>query len=212
MRGGGTFTVRELILEESFRKSCTTELTPLAVLFNALCVLIGALGLREDDRTTILPDHTVAYALVRRGVHLMGGLATREESKILQSQAFLERLLESSLERSQNLNPSQELTTEDLDYLPQNRLSNHERFDLNLAQRLGQGRLHTAQTPTNCPSHVESPAITTTDSFLHSLYGKDEADWQRNLDDAFPWPAKLSGPSSEIGVPDMDSFIFDSIL
>jgi hypothetical protein len=72
----------------ALRKTCMAELTPLLALSNALCVLIGAFGLREDDRTAILSDQTKAHALIRRGVQSVGSWSLGEEVRYCEVKHF----------------------------------------------------------------------------------------------------------------------------
>jgi hypothetical protein len=197
--------------QESFCKACTTA-DFFTVFFNAVCVLIGASGLREDDRTAVLPDQARVDALIRQGVHSIGELATQGGSKLLQSQRFLQGLIVSCFGRSRDLAPSRALAPTDLDTLQQNRLTCHERCGVDPMQCISRDQPSVPFTPANGLIHAESPPIFTTESSLHALNGKDEADWQRNLEEAFPWPVELLGDPSGIGTLDEGSFMFDSIL
>lgn len=69
----------------------------LPVVFNALCVLFGAMGLRTEDHSAIVPELSKAQMLMQRGLSNIHDMASRGGSKVARSERFLRRLMKAAL-------------------------------------------------------------------------------------------------------------------
>jgi hypothetical protein len=73
--------------------------------FNALCVLFGAIGAQKSDNTAIIPDPTRNKSVIRQGFRNIREMACRGGTKVVQSEKFLRALLKTMSSRGRKVNP-----------------------------------------------------------------------------------------------------------
>lgn len=81
------------------------------VIFNSLCVLFGAMGLRKDDLSSVLPDVAKAKSVVHQGFGNIHNMASRGGGKVAQSERFLKRLMKATLRRGQKVSDNSTCAT-----------------------------------------------------------------------------------------------------
>ena len=63
------------------------------VLFTSLCVLIGAMAMKPEDLSVVVPDMKKAKAMVQCGLRNIHELGERGGDSVLHSERFLRRLI-----------------------------------------------------------------------------------------------------------------------
>lgn len=63
------------------------------VLFNSLCVLIGAMAMKPEDLAVVVPDLQKAKKMVESGLRNIHELGERGGDSVWQSEKFLRRLI-----------------------------------------------------------------------------------------------------------------------
>ena len=73
------------------------------VVFNSLCVLFGATGLRKEDHSAIVPALPKAHMLMQRGIRIIHDMASRGGAKVARSERFLKRLMKAAIQQTQKV-------------------------------------------------------------------------------------------------------------